>query len=85
MRVCVRVCVCVCVCVYTLSSQKLIPSATIPGRYLRVRSCVVSIMLGASARSFISVSFTTKDENSSEHELERKRYDILYWPKDDRD
>ena len=51
----VCVCLCVCACVYILSLQGLFPSATMSGTYLRgtdQRSCVVSMILGTSAKFF---------------------------------
>ena len=36
-----------------------------------------------SSSPYLKMSyFTSRDENSSEHKLERKRYDILYRPRD---
>ena len=73
-RACVRACVCMCACLgfFRLQDVRDILEGT------NQRSCVVNINL---PRFFILASemsyFTSKDENSSHHKLDRKRYDIL--------
>ena len=87
----VCMCVCVCVCVYSsnveASSNYKMSETNLRGT--DQRSCVVNISQGSgcfcqvpSSQCFCQVPsfmsyFTSKDENSSQHKLERNRCDIL--------
>ena len=78
------VCVCVCVCVFILFHLLASSDCKTSVTYLRCsdqRSFVVSIARGycqVPSSPYLKLSyFTSKDENSSHHKLERKRYDIL--------
>ena len=73
----------VCVRLYSFT-VKASSDCKMSETYLRgtdQRTCVVNIsrvLLSSSSSRYLKMSyFTSKDENSSQHKLERKRHDIL--------
>ena len=83
-------CVCVCVCIYVLPPWRHLPSARCLRHIWRaqINDLVLWILFWVLLPGFFiflseNVVITSKDEKSNEHELERKRYDILVLQKDD--
>ena len=89
-RVCVCTCVCLCMCLCLYSSTvKASSDCKTTGTYFRGtdQRCYVKYhsrcFCQVPSSSFLKMSYisppkTPKDENPSEHKLERKRYDIWF-------